>query len=582
MKCSVATLAISAILSISQAAAVTFNVIAPGAQDVQVIVNNGSPVTLTAKDPSVPVFTGQADAAGKATYKYVVGGTAEGFERTLESGRTATRNDFFDRPITYANLPELPWPIPNRWARGGPETALFDSNYIPSIFVTGDPKQLDHIIKTVPCDLANVKLSFVDAEGVHTFDNVAFGIHGCGKKKNNAKQTWRWMMPNNQTVYNRSYFKIRHMEEDPTQLREKVYSDMLQAMGSYGNEANIVRLFINGQGFGTFNLLDDVIQYSYIQARFFAGAPQTTLGPLYDGGTGASFAYSPTGEYYSFVPNAVSPAGVAALDPICKEIANTNYKDDKAVAALAKNFDLDQFMRFMVVEYLTADWDGYWQLQSNDGAYQDPNDKKWYYLGQDFDATFGVNLAEPRDFVGASYKTFPAKFPHAVLINNLLQNPKMAATFETYLKDTVVQLFNNVTLTNRILQYHNFILPDLQWDRSIVQQSPGINFGWTFEQATQNLWQPVVAPNKNGGGANWGLIEWIVAKSDAVAKEFNLKITDHPLGPPNGNNGSSVSASGAGSGSTSANSSKHTSQASTLSASVLVLATLALSLAIVH
>lgn len=67
-------------------------------------------------------------------------------------------------------------------------------------------------------------------------------------------------MPEGQYIYNRNYIKLRHMEEDPTQMREKLYADILQAMGVYANQANIVRLYINGQGMGTFNMLDDVIQ----------------------------------------------------------------------------------------------------------------------------------------------------------------------------------------------------------------------------------------------------------------------------------------------------------------------------------
>jgi hypothetical protein len=35
-----------------------------------------------------------------------------------------------------------------------------------------------------------------------------------------------------------------------------------------------------------------------------------------------------------------------------------------------------------VMEYLTGSWDAYWMMQSNDGAYQDPVSKKWYYLPQ--------------------------------------------------------------------------------------------------------------------------------------------------------------------------------------------------------
>ncbi|CDH52643.1 hypothetical protein RO3G_11882 [Lichtheimia corymbifera JMRC:FSU:9682] len=197
----------------------------------------------------------------------------------------------------------------------------------------------------------------------------------------------------------------------------------------------------------------------------------------------------------------------------------------------------------MVMEFLAGHWDGYWMEQTNDGAYRDPTDNnKWYYLGQDFDATFGVNLAQDRQFVATSYKNYPQLFPGGVLINNLLQNPQMRTRFETYLKNTTAILFNNYTLTNRVLEYQKFLLPDLEWDRSIKQQSPGINFGWTFPQVTQNLWEGVAAgatPNVTGG-AEWGLLEWVAAKSEAVAKDLNVQIVQHPVGPPEDAKGASA------------------------------------------
>ncbi|CAO3590529.1 unnamed protein product [Absidia cylindrospora] len=547
MKHSLTYIALACMVVMSNAATVTFNVIAPGASDVQVSVN-GQQTKLNPKEADVPLFSGQMDAPDNAKYKYVVGGTAEGFDRTLEQGRTTTRNDFFNRPITYANIPQLPWPIKTnpQWTRGGDPTPLFDSNYIPSVFINGDAAQISNLVKNVPADLASVKFTLVDAESVHSFNNVSFGIHGAGKKKNNAKQSWRWELNGSDTLYNRNYFKLRHMEEDPTQIREKLYADVLKAMGTYANEANMVRLFINGEGFGTFNLLDDVTQYSYVNARWYAGKPPTEKGSLYDGASGASFAYSATGDYYSFIPNPSGPAGYEAFNTMCQAFSQLNYADDNAVSQFSKQLDVDQFIRFMVMEYLAGHWDGYWMEQTNDGAYQDPTDKKWYYLGQDFDATFGVNLdvTDGKEFAKVSYSAFPQRFAGAVLINNLLKNPSMKTTFETYLKDTVQVLFNNVTLTNRVLAYHDFILPDLQWDRSIKQQSPGINFGWTFDQVTQNLNEGVTAATVGTGGATWGLIEWIVAKSQAVATEFKITITDKPMGPPvNGSTTNSPSSS---------------------------------------
>lgn len=355
-------------------------------------------------------------------------------------------------------------------------------------------------------------------------------MHGGGKKHNDAKQSWEWSLPEGQFLDHRNWFKLRHMEEDPTQMREKLYADVLDALGAPGNRANMVRLFINGQGFGTFNMLDDVIQYSYIRAVFYNGQPPLKMGPLYDGSSGADYQYLPEDEshMYSWQPADGSPEGPEAVQELAKAFKEVDVKDDAQIDEFSKKFDITSFLKFMVVEYLTGDWDGYWMQQTNDATYRDPTeDNKWYYLGQDYDATFGVNLAEPEghDFVNISYKEFPKRYPNAVMINRLLENDHIRERFETYLKDTVTMLFNKNTLGRRIHAYHEFISHDLRWDRSIKQQSSGNLFGWTYEQTSENLYHSVNAPNPDstGGGADWGLLEWIEARSEAVAKEFNLE-----------------------------------------------------------
>lgn len=111
------------------------------------------------------------------------------------------------------------------------------------------------------------------------------------------------------------------------------------------------------------------------------------------------------------------------------------------------------------------------------------------------------------------------------MINKLLENPTIKATFERYLADTVTKIFNSNVLGGRVRQYHNFIYPDLVWDRSITQQSKGINYRWTVEHTTENLFEPVKGENsKSGGGADYGLLTYIDEKSKAVAGQLGLTL----------------------------------------------------------
>ncbi|CAO3574125.1 unnamed protein product [Mortierella alpina] len=511
----------------ANAAKVNFHVIAPGATTVQVSINNRK-TTLTAANPSVPHFSGAAEADGEAQYKYVVDGLNEPFVRRLKAGVFKTHNDFVNRPVTYADIPHLSAVEP-LWTRSGPKQALFDTNYIPTLWVRADPAKVNTLVKKPHKKwIEGATLTFITADGIETFPGASLGIHGAGKKHNNAKQSWRFQLSKGDSFANRDYFKLRHMEEDPTQIREKLYADAARALGTYANEANMVRLFINGVGFGTFNLLDDITQYSYPKAMFYAGHPPNPMGGLFDGQSGASFAVDPSGEYDAWIPtpNPNSSDDATDIGTLCRDWSLVDTTDDAKIADFSQKFDVDHFLRFMVMEYLTGHWDGYWMEQTNDGLYRDPTqNNKWFYLGQDFDATFGVNIAEEyHDLHAWSYKSYPGNFTNAVMINGLLKNPTQRARFEQYLIKAVKTFFNNVTLANRILALHQFYLPDLEWDRSIKQLSPGINFGWTMKEVVDNLRKGVSAPNGNGGGANYGLMEWIDKKCTALAGEFRFEL----------------------------------------------------------
>ncbi|ORZ14171.1 coth protein-domain-containing protein [Absidia repens] len=497
--------------------AAQFKVIAPSGKDVQVSIN-GMNTKLSAPDADVPYFVGEVDASTNSQYKYIVDGKAEDFDRTLTG--TSTKNDIFLRPITYGNISPLPNAIgTNDWANAITPGPIWDINYIPSVFVNGNPTEMKSLIKGLSKKIYKAKITIIDADSVHTYQGADFQLHKPGKTHNNAKQSWKWKLP--EELNGRDFFKIRHMEEDPTQIREKLYADVLRSMGVYAPQANMIRFFINGEGFGTFNMLDDIPTYSYIRSVIYGGNPPSEMGPLFDGASGASFK-ADKDMLNAFLASDGSPEDKTLIQTVSHELENLQVEDDNAVAEFSRTFQVDQFLRFMVMEFLAAHWDGYWQEQTNIGAYEDKSNHMLYFLGQDFDATFGVNLPFDKDFVSLPYTDYPEKFQDAVMINKLLENPKVKATFESYLKSTVTNVFNNKTLSARVVDYHNFILPDLKWDRSIKQQSKGINFGWTFDQVTENLYEGVSAPNHNGGGADWGLLEYIRVKSEAVSKEFNL------------------------------------------------------------
>ncbi|OUM64121.1 hypothetical protein PIROE2DRAFT_9228, partial [Piromyces sp. E2] len=63
--------------------------------------------TYTMAVDEYPVYNVTVDVNTPVTYRYVLDGKTESFDRTLETG-TETLNEFYDRTVTVKYHPELP------------------------------------------------------------------------------------------------------------------------------------------------------------------------------------------------------------------------------------------------------------------------------------------------------------------------------------------------------------------------------------------------------------------------------------------------------------------------------------------
>lgn len=60
-------------------------------------------------------------------------------------------------------------PLQPQWTRSGPKQSIFDTNYIPTLWVQGDKASLDKLISTPTLDKQSVTLTFILANEIKTF-----------------------------------------------------------------------------------------------------------------------------------------------------------------------------------------------------------------------------------------------------------------------------------------------------------------------------------------------------------------------------------------------------------------------------
>jgi len=524
---------------------VEFNVISFG-QKTYVKIVDGDKYKLSPIASDDILYRGSVSNAPNESFQYfyIVDDEEENFVRTFDSNINVTYNEFYGRKDTIKPLKTFNHP-PNlsHWNRSIGKTTLFDDSYIPTLHITGsnaenffhDPKKYESK------KLENVKFYLKDS--VETFKNVKTS----SKNRSFSKfQFQLWLDDEDDSssstngIKGRYILKLRNGSEDPLNLRQFIYGNIIQAIGMPSLHSVMVRVYYNKKPVGFYTLQESVITYSFIKAEFYGNPltetirPPKTLGYVLDGTTGADFEYKPDDYNYYGVFDTKSDEAVDQLIEFCKALSELNTANDQELAEFDKKwFDIDTFHKAMAMEYLTGDWDGYWYTTSNFAIYDDPTQStsdsyKFYFITQDHDETFGVGLTEDFNEVGKkfpelSYTTMINRKWHIVdddaeyrtLVDKFIgSTPKLQKRFEETLISIVIHIFNPVAFQEVVNSYYERYEPEVKWDFSftrpyIKNQNPDFGYKDFLKNFEQEL-----------PGLNWGIYEWVKLRAESIKNEF--------------------------------------------------------------
>jgi len=514
----------------------TFKVIAFG-KKVQVnIIDTKTTYTLPVAKNDTIYFNGKTSKApeGSFSYVYIVDGVKENFKRKFGANSTTTYIDFYGRKDTVKKLKTFSYPN-NNWNKSIGKTELFDDSYIPTIHITGNTANtLMTKPETKTYTLENVIFYFKNTR------KIVKNVKASPKNKNFAKFQIRLQINKSDNLYGRYLLKLRNGGEDPTNLRQFIYGNIINTLGMPSIKSNMVRVYYNGKPLGFYTLQEEAYSESFIRAEFY-GNPKTqkisapsTLGLTLDGSCGADFTNSTLGPFTVKIGS-----DKKKLTALTNAISNLNLKSSSQVKNFEKQwFDIDTFHKAMAMEYLTGDWDGYWYATSNFAAYQDPNQStsstyKFYFITQDHDETFGVGLVPPHNTVGydfpkVSYKTMLNKKwnvvgddpVHRILVDKFIAgNSTLQKRFEQTLISIVQNIFNPVAFKKVVSSYYDRYQPEMEWDFSFTRAyKPSASMAsgtpeYAYKDFVNNM-------EKGVGGLKWGLYEWVSLRAEAIKKEF--------------------------------------------------------------
>ncbi|ORX86575.1 hypothetical protein BCR32DRAFT_289885 [Anaeromyces robustus] len=344
------------------------------------------------------------------------------------------------------------------------------------------------------------------------FEKITLKLGGV-TSRNNGKPPLNIKIRGNKDLYDRSQFKLRADDADPTFLRTKLVADIHNRLGIPSISSSYVNLYINNENMGLY-VLNDAYKLSWIKSVY--GEDNTTS--LYKCDNLAQF--TPTDSHGCENENEDDfNNDYTELDEFLKL-----FREAKTVSELENIFEIDHFLTEMAIDYLLGSWDHVNCLfnEHNFYLYKQPNGK-WIYLTYDYNYDFGMIFGNPFG-IHPIHQTFYEYIKKLNIFDNLIFNDP--TRFENILKQVVEKVFNPATLYPHIDEIKHFIKPNIKLDKTPNAQGqyPGrlnnnsMEF-YNFEEWDANS---EFTPLPSELLISYGLKYWVLARYRFVCQYYHM------------------------------------------------------------
>ena len=249
---------------------------------------------------------------------------------------------------------------------------------------------------------------------------------------------------------------LNNGKEDPTFLCEAISAEMFAAAGLPVARVTHARTRLNGRDLGPYVAIEG------FTAEFLARYFHNTRGNLYDSG---------------FTRDVTQP-----LERLSGK-APDDWADLKALAAAARAPDLDQrwqqlvrvldtnnFSRYLAMQVLTANWDGYALYKNNYRIYHDPESDRLFFIPHGMDQMFTP-----------SHILMPLMPPHWVglVARAFMETPQGRALYEQQIGLLYTNVYHAEALARRVDELAARVRPILAERNEVAGQQ--------YEQEAEEL-----------------------------------------------------------------------------------------------
>lgn len=332
---------------------------------------------------------------------------------------------------------------------------LFRDDIVPRIDITINPDSLKLIVDKNDIWSEHEYLAdfvFDNGNVRDTLKNIGFRLRGNTSRFSQKKS---FKVSFNTYEKGRKYYGVEKLNlngehNDPSIVRTKLCCDLAKKMGIISSRANHVKLFINGNYFGLY------INVEHIDEEFVKSRFGNKDGNLYKCTYPADLNYKGTNpDLYKFDNDGVRAYELKTNEDIddYSDIADLIYKLNFTIASnfaceLDKIFNVEDYIKIMVFDILTGNWDGYAYNKNNFYLYHNSNTGKFEYLLYDLDNTYGIDWFNI-DWSSRNIYSWPKSNEKRPLFTKVLENPIYKSLFTAQMK----KMLDSVFIPAEINQY---------------------------------------------------------------------------------------------------------------------------------
>lgn len=447
-----------------------------------------------------------------------------------------------------ATTPTLPAIIPAFGAATPPQYTAKDS------YGDANPLFLESLIATVWIEIAEADLEWIMnplnyqsteyRQALFTFYNgnitiapsvVGLRIKG-GASRAFSKKSWKISFDqyiSSQSFYQQKKLLLKATSMTPDFLRERLSRDMIYSAGAKAQRMSYANLYINGAYRGLYVQMEN-IDNSFLKSRFGSSAGGLWKCNLIDNTQTLQWRGPSCSNYSS---EEYSPSNNFA-EQNCDTLVHlidvfNNVPADQFEQAIQQVFDVTYFLRTLIVEILTANWDGGSWDGNNYYLYYDTSESPplFKYIRQDLDLSFGAwsvwsfmpHFIE--QMVTGSVYQWGQMLHGRILTQKILAVPAFRSQFAqmmTQLMQSFFDLSPNSVFMQRLNLMHTSIAPFVlqdYWHRLDV----GMNYQ-VFESnvAESTMYRPFYLTNGTLIEMNYAIpiLKFAQLRYDSAAKEL--------------------------------------------------------------